>query len=164
VAAATGWAFMGVDTSPAPLGDVSIGAAIESYTGARFGSSGTLTAARAITTAVKAVPVQQIGYSGLMLPVMEDKVLARRWAEGAFNVDSVLAYSAVCGTGLDTIPFPGDISEEQLARIFGDVAALANKWNKPLTARLQPIKGKKAGDPTDFTDRYLFDTTLQALP
>ena len=164
VSASKGWAFMGVDPTPAPLGDVSIGAAIETYTGARFGSSGTMTAALVITTAVKAVPVTQVGYSGLMVPVMEDKLLARRWAQGAFNTDSVLAYSAVCGTGLDTIPFPGDISVDQLARIFGDVASLAWKWNKPLSARLQPIKGKKAGDQTDFVDQYLFNTTLHAVP
>ena len=123
-----------------------------------------MTAALVITTAVKAVPVTQVGYSGLMVPVMEDKLLARRWAQGAFNTDSVLAYSAVCGTGLDTIPFPGDISVDQLARIFGDVASLAWKWNKPLSARLQPIKGKKAGDQTDFVDQYLFNTTLHAVP
>ena len=72
-ATAEGWTYMGVDPTPAPLGDVSIGAAIETYTGAKFGSSGTLTAALAITSAVKAVPVKQIGYSGLMVPVMEDK-------------------------------------------------------------------------------------------
>src|SRR6266478_436700 len=111
VAASKKWTFMGVDPTPAPLADASIGAAVESYTGARFGSSGTMTAALIITTAVKAVPVKQIGYSGLMVPVMEDKLLARRWGEGAFNIDSLLAYSAVCGTGLDTIPLPGDISE-----------------------------------------------------
>jgi uncharacterized protein (UPF0210 family) len=164
VAASKSWTFMGVDPTPAPLADVSIGAAVESYTGARFGSSGTMTAALIITTAVKAVPVKQIGYSGLMVPVMEDKLLARRWGEGAFNTDSLLAYSAVCGTGLDTIPLPGDISEDQLARIFGDVASLAWKWHKPLSARLQPVKGKKAGDQTDFSDPYLFNTTLHALP
>jgi uncharacterized protein (UPF0210 family) len=164
VSASTRWAFMGVDPTPAPLADVSIGAAIETYTGSRFGSSGTLTAALIITTAVKAVPVKQIGYSGLMVPVMEDKLLARRWAEGAFNTDSLLAYSAVCGTGLDTIPLPGDVTVDQLARIFGDVASLAWKWNKPLSARLQPVKGKKAGDITEFGGKYLFNTTLQSLP
>jgi uncharacterized protein (UPF0210 family) len=164
VAASTGWTFMGVDPTPAPLGDVSIGAAIESYTGAKFGSSGTMTAALIITTAVKAVPVKQIGYSGLMVPVLEDKVLAQRWAEGTITTDSLLAYSAVCGTGLDTIPYPGDISVDQLARIFGDVASLAWKWNKPLTARLQPLAGKKAGDSTEFTGRFLFNTALHELP
>jgi uncharacterized protein (UPF0210 family) len=155
---------MGVDPTPAPLGDVSIGAAIETYTGAKFGSSGTMTAALIITTAVKAVPVKQVGYSGLMIPVMEDKLLARRWAEGGITTDSLLAYSAVCGTGLDTIPYPGDISVDQLARIFGDVASLAWKWNKPLSARLQPVAGKKAGDATEFSSRFLFNTKLQELP
>ncbi len=49
VAAETGWSYVGVDPTPAPLGDVSIGVAIEAFTGAKFGSSGTLTAARIIT-------------------------------------------------------------------------------------------------------------------
>jgi uncharacterized protein len=164
VAASSGWAFMGVDPTPAPLGDVSIGAAMEAYTGAKFGSSGTMTAALIITTAVKAVPVKQIGYSGLMVPVMEDKLLAKRWAEGAYNVDDLLAYSAVCGTGLDTIPMPGDASEEQMVRILGDVASLAWKWHKPLSARLLPVKGKKSGDSTEFEDQFLFNTTVHPLP
>lgn len=164
VAAETGWNYVGVDPTPAPLGDVSIGSAIEAFTGAKFGSSGTLTAARIITSAVKAVPLKQVGYSGLMLPVMEDKLLAQRWAESRYDIDSLLAYSAVCGTGLDTIPLPGEISVDQMERIFSDVAALATKWNKPLSARLQPIPNKRPGDQTDFQDPYLFNTTLHPLP
>ncbi len=164
VAATTGWTFMGVDPTPAPLGEVSIGAAIETYTGAKFGSSGTMTAALIITTAVKAVPVRQVGYSGLMVPVLEDKLLAQRWAEGTITTDALLAYSAVCGTGLDTIPYPGDISVGQLARIFGDVASLAWKWHKPLSARLQPVAGKRAGDLTEFGGPFLFNTRLHEVP
>lgn len=161
VAASRGWTFMGVDPTPAPLGDVSIGAAMETYTGAKFGSSGTLTAALVITTAVKAVPVKQVGYAGLMVPVLEDKRLAERWAEGSFNTDDLLAYSAVCGTGLDAVPFPGDIGIEQMARIMGDVAALAWKWKKPLSVRLQPVQGRKPGEQTEFNSPYLFNTTLR---
>jgi len=164
IAAETGWTYLGVDPTPAPLADVSIGAAIEAFTHAKFGSSGTLTAARVITAAVKAVPVKQIGYAGLMVPIMEDKLLAQRWAESTYNIDSLLAYSAVCGTGLDTVPLPGNVSVEQLERIYGDVASLATKWNKPLSARLQPVQGKNAGDRTDFQDPYLFNTTLHSLP
>ena len=164
VAELHGWSFMGVDPTPAPLGDVSIGAAMESYSGARFGASGTMTAALIITTAVKAVPVEQVGFSGLMVPVLEDKVLSRRWAEGTYSIDALLAYSAVCATGLDTVPLPGDISEEQLARILGDVAALATKWNKPLSARLLPVAGRAAGARTEFDDPRLFNTTIHALP
>jgi uncharacterized protein len=163
VAASSGWTFMGVDPTPAPLGDVSIGGAIEAYTGGKFGTSGSMTAALIITTAVKAVPVKQIGYSGLMIPVMEDKVIAQRWGEGTLTTDSLLAYSAVCGTGLDTVPYTGDISEEQLEKILGDVASLAWKWHKPLSARLQPVKGKHVGEQTEFHSQYLFNTTLQAL-
>ncbi|MBV9613021.1 MAG: DUF711 family protein [Acidobacteriaceae bacterium] len=161
VAEETGWEYAGLDPTPAPLGDVSIGAAIEAFTGKKFGESGTMTAARVITTAVKAVAVKQIGYAGLMVPVMEDKLLAQRWAEGSYGVDSLLAYSAVCGTGLDTIPLPGDVSTEALERMYADVASLALKWNKPLAARLQPVKGKKSGDKTEYTDPFLFNTTVR---
>ena len=164
VASRHGWTFMGVDPTPAPLADVSIGAAIEAFTGAKFGSSGTMTAALIVTTAVKAVPVRQIGYSGLMVPVMEDKLLARRWSEGTFDTDALLAYSAVCATGIDTVPLPGDVSEAQLMRIYGDVASLAWKWHKPLAARLQPVAGRRAGEETDFRDPYLFNTRIHALP
>jgi uncharacterized protein len=164
VAQETGWTYVGLDPTPAPLGDVSIAAAIEDFTGAKFGSSGTLTAARIITAAVKAVPVKQIGYSGLMVPVLEDKVMAKRWAESAFNIDSLLAYSSVCGTGLDTIPLPGDVTIEQMDRMYADVASLASKWNKPLSARLQPIPNKKPGDQTNFKSPYLFNTMIHPLP
>ena len=163
IAASSGWEFAGVDPTPAPLADASIGDAIEHYTGATFGSNGTMTAAFAITAAVKAVKVKQVGYSGLMLPVMEDKRLAQRWGENTYEIDSLLAYSSVCGTGLDTVPLPGDISEELLVKIFSDVAALAWKWHKPLTARLQPVANKRAGDKTEFDSQYLFNTTIHPV-
>ena len=110
-----------------------------------------ITAAAIITDAVRSIPVKRVGYSGLMLPPLEDPVLAQGWSEKNYNIDSVLAYSAVCGTGLDTIPLPGDISQQQLERILGDVASLAFKWHKALAARLIPAPGKKAGDKTDFS-------------
>ena len=163
IAAKSGWMYAGIDPTPAPLGDVSIGRAIESFTGAPFGSGGTMTAAAIITRAVQATPVRQTGYSGLMVPVLEDNVLARRWAEGAFNIDSLLAYSAVCAGGLDTVPLPGDVTEEQIARILGDVASLSYKWHKPLAARLVPAPGKKAGDRTAFEDSRMANTIVQRL-
>ena len=71
-----------------------------------------------------------------MLPVLEDSVLALRAAEGQLTVSDLLSYSAVCGVGLDTVPLPGDTSEDTLTGILLDVAALATRLNKPLTARL----------------------------
>jgi hypothetical protein len=163
LASSTGWNYEGIDATPAPGGDVSIAAAMESFLGGPFGSSGTLTASGIITRAVQSTPIKHAGYSGLMIPVMEDKVLARRWAEGTFTLDSILAYSAVCAGGVDTVPLPGDITEQQIARILGDVAWLAYRWNKPLAARLLPAPGKRAGDSTAFTNAALTNTVVQPL-
>ncbi len=157
----TGWAYVGIDLSPAPLKDVSIGAAIENLIAKPFGTSGTLTAAAAITAAVKAVPVKQTGYNGLMLPILEDTRLAERWSQGHVSLEGLLSYSAVCATGLDTVPLPGDITVEQLDMILADVATLAVKWKKPLSARLLPIKGKGPGDTTELNDPFLVNAVIQ---
>jgi uncharacterized protein (UPF0210 family) len=159
----TGWTYMGIDLSPAPSGNVSIGAAVENLTTQPFGTSGTLTAAATITAAIKDVKVKQAGYSGLMLPILEDSRLAQRWGEGHISIDALLSYSAVCGTGLDTVPLPGDISAEQLSLIIGDMASLAFKWHKPLSARLLPVLGKGWGEMTEFDDPFLVNTKLQIL-
>ena len=160
----SGWEYVGTDPTPAPLGDVSIGAAIEAYTGHPVGSSGTLSAAFLITTAVRSVQVKQVGYAGLMLPVLEDSTLAKRWSEGKLSIDALLSYSSVCATGLDVVPLPADVTEEQIARILGDVAVLASKWKKPLTARLLPVRDKHAGETSEFNDPYLTNAKIQALP
>jgi len=132
-----------------------------------MGAPGTMTAAAIITGALKSdqgSPVKRVGYNGLMLPVLEDRGLAKRWSEGNLTLDSLLAYSSVCGTGIDTAPLPGDTTAEQLERIIGDVASLAVKWHKPLTARLFPVPGKKAGERTEFDSPYLVNATIQKLP
>ena len=164
VAKATGWTYEGIDATPAPLGDRSIATAIENFVGAPFGSVGTETASGIITRSVQSTTVKRTGYSGLMIPIMEDNGLAKRWAEGTFSLDSILAYSAVCAGGVDTLPLPGDVSEEQIARILGDVAWLAYRWNKPLAARLLPAPGKRVGDQTEFSNSNLVKTKIQPLP
>jgi hypothetical protein len=120
-----------------------------------------LSAAFAITSAVRRVPVKQAGYSGLMLPVLEDSVLAKRWESGAIGRDSIMSYSSVCSTGLDAIPLPGDISERELENILTDLASLAVKWHKPLSARLLPVSGKHAGDMTEFSSPYLVNIKIR---
>jgi uncharacterized protein len=95
--------------------------------------------------------------------VLEDTSLAQLWGEGALSMDQLLAYSAVSGTGLDTIPLPGDVTAERLAQIIGDVATLSVKLSKPLTARLMPIAGAKPGDETAFEDPNLVNTVIQPL-
>ena len=69
-----------------------------------------------------------------MLPLLEDSVLARRAAERPMSLHELLLYSAVCGTGLDTIPLPGDISEAEFARIEHDVLARIREIKGPQQA------------------------------
>ena len=164
VARKTSWHYLGIDVSPVPMKRESIGAAIEAFTGSWFGSSGTLTTAALITRALAVIPVTRVGYSGLMMPVMEDQTIAKRWGEGSISVDGLLAYSSVCGTGLDVVPLPGRVTHLQLVRILGDVASLSVKWHKPLSARLMPVAGKDAGDRTDFDDPRIVNAMIRPLP
>lgn len=156
----SGWRYTGIDLSPAPLKDISIGGAIENFTHEPLGSNGTLAAIAIITRALKNIRVTRTGYSGVMLPVLEDSVIARRWSEGRLSLNSLLLDSSVCATGLDVIPMPGDTTEAQIEPILEDVASLAYKWHKPLAARLLPVKGKKAGEQTEFQDPFLVNAKI----
>jgi uncharacterized protein len=158
-----GWTYLGLDLSPAPSKDASIAAAIEAISHQPLGSNGTLSAVGVITSAIKEIGLRKTGYSGIMLPVLEDSLLAERWNAGLVSLDALLSYSSVCGTGLDTVPLPGNATVEQLTRIIGDVATLSVKWNKPLTARLLPVAGKAAGQQTDFSDPKLLNAVIQPI-
>ena len=155
--------YLGIDTSPAPGKDRSIGAAIEALTQAPFGSAGTLEACASITAALKSVSVTTCGYSGLMLPVLEDPLLAQRAGEGRFSVRDLLLYSSVCGTGLDVVPIPGDTPVHAMAALMRDVAAMSSRLRKPLSVRLFLVPGKKVGDMARFTDKYLTDSVVMKL-
>jgi uncharacterized protein len=158
-----GRAYLGIDPSPAPGKDRSIGAAIEALAGVPFGSASTLEACATITAALKSLQARTCGYAGLMLPVLEDPVLAKRAGEGRYGVEDLLLYSSVCGTGLDVVPLPGDTPVEVLARIIRDVATLSVKLQKPLSARLFPVPGKAAGEIARFDDPYLTDSVVMAV-
>jgi uncharacterized protein (UPF0210 family) len=151
-----GFAFAGIDFSlaPYPTPDKSIARALELFTGDTFGGRGTVAAASAMTRAIRRATFQKTGFCGLMLPVLEDSTLAVRSQERAYGLDTLLLCSTVCGSGLDTVPLPGDIGTEELAAILADLATLAVRLDKPLTARLMPIPGKKAGDLTEFDFEY----------
>ncbi|HUG54011.1 MAG TPA: DUF711 family protein [Vicinamibacteria bacterium] len=159
-ARAEGWAYGGIDPSPAPGMDRSIGAAVEALIEVPFGSPSTLQACAAVTDALKSLDVRTCGYAGLMLPVAEDPVLARRAREGRYGIEELLLYSSVCGTGLDVVPIPGDTPAEVVEGIVSDVASLSVKLQKPLSARLFPVVGKKAGEVAHFDDPLLTDTVV----
>ncbi len=156
-------AFGGVDLSPAPLADDSIVAAIEHISGSSFGSAGTLTTVAALTAALKSTGLPTCGYNGVMLPVLEDTLLGQRWEEGLLHVHQLLLYSSVCGTGLDTIPLEGDTPVEAITRLLLDVATLAVRLRKPLSARLFPVPNGHIGEKTAFTSPYLSNTVIKNL-
>lgn len=157
-------AFGGIDFSlaPFPSQEDSIGAAMERLGVPALGLAGSTTAAALLTAWGDAADIPHTGFSGLFLPVLEDPVLADRAAEGTLTVEDLLLYSTVCGTGLDTVPLSGDIAEEELVPILLDVATLALRHAKPLTARLMPIPGKTAGDPITFDFPFFADGRVMA--
>lgn len=157
--------YYGIDVSvaPAPGEKDSIAYAIEKLGFGKFGEPGTLTICAMITQVLKSLPLKMCGYSGLMLPILEDSGLAQRYKEGLFNLDNLLLYSSVCGTGLDVIPLSGDISEEKIYKIILDTATLSCKLKKPLSVRLMPIPGKKVGDKTTFRFSYFANTTIRPV-
>ena len=160
----SGWIYDGVDTSPAPGLDASIGEAIETLTKKPFGSSTTTSACAIITKVIKNLGIKSCGYSGLMLPVIEDKVLAKRAVEGTYSVEELLLYSSVSGTGLDVVPIAGNTSIEEIEGVYRDVAALSIKYfNKALSARLFPIPGKGNGDKVEFENPYLTSSVVMKL-
>lgn len=163
MAGKSGWQYLGIDASPAPGLDSSIGTAIETLTGLPFGSHKTLSGCAAITDVLKSLEVQTCGYSGLMLPIMEDSTLALRAEQGLFSVSELLLYSSVCGTGLDVVPIPGDTKTDTVAALLTDVAALANKYSKPLSARLFPAPGKLARETVSFDNPHLTDAVVMPI-
>ena len=162
LAAETGIRFGGTDLTPAPFGPAEDSAAgmLEDFGVASFGAAGTLASTTVLTGMLKRLPLAQVGYSGLMLPVLEDSILAARASDGLVTVSELLLYSAVCGTGLDTVPLPGDATAEDLGAIVLDVSALACALRKPLSCRLFPVPGKVAGDMTEYDSPYLVNSRI----
>jgi len=157
--------FFGIDFSLAPFPDdaLSIGNAVEKMGIPKIGLHGSLAAAAILTEAIEHADFPHTGFSGFFQPVLEDSILAKRAAEGTLTMKDALLYSAVCGTGLDTVPLPGDTTSEQLVPLLLDLSALALRLDKPLTARLMPIPGKKAGDETSFDFAFFSQSRIMGL-
>jgi uncharacterized protein len=141
----------------------SLGNAVEKMGIPRIGLHGSLTAAALLTEAIERADFPHTGFSGFMQPVLEDSILARRAAEGTLTIKDALLYSAVCGTGLDTIPLPGNTTSAQITPLLLDLCALALRLDKPLTARLMPIPGRNTGDDTNFDFGFFANSKVMAL-
>ena len=157
--------FGGIDFSLAPFPEVSLslGTALEALGVGQVGWHGSLAGAAILTEAIERAEFPHTGFCGLFMPVLEDATLAGRAADGSLSIKDLLMYSAVCGTGLDTVPLPGDVKAEEIQALLLDLSALALRLNKPLTARLMPIPGKQAGDMTEFDFPFFANSRVMAL-
>lgn len=158
--------FKGFDFSPAPFPQdrCSLAGSLEALGLDSLGQSGTLAAAAFLADTLDRGRWLRAGFNGVFLPVMEDSILARRAAEGSLTLRDLLLVSAVCGTGLDTVPLPGDISAGQIAAILLDLAALSARLDKPLTARLMPIPGRTAGEAVEFDFEFFANSRVMQPP
>ncbi len=129
----------------------------------KLGEYGSLTAAAILADTMDQAKFMRAGFSGLLLPILEDATLARRAEEGSLGVKDILLYSSVCGTGLDCVPLAGDTSIESITGVLLDLASLSSRLGKPLTARLMPIPGKKAGDLTGFNWEYFANSRVLSI-
>jgi uncharacterized protein (UPF0210 family) len=161
-----GFRFGGLDFSlaPFPCDSDSIGATLENMGVEACGLPGTAAAAAVLTSALGRVDLPLTGFSGLFLPVLEDDRLALRAAAGDLRLEDLLLASAVCGTGLDTVPLPGDATSDELLPWLLDLGALAVRLDKPLTARLMPMPGRSAGDPLEFDFPFFAAGAVMDLP
>ena len=131
---------------------------------AEAGLHGTVAGAAFLADCLDQAQFQRTGFCGLFLPVLEDSVLAERAASGRLDLKDLLLLSTVCGTGLDTIPLPGNVDPKSVTALLVDLGALALRHDKPLTARLMPIPERAAGDEVHFDFPYFADSRVMALP
>jgi uncharacterized protein (UPF0210 family) len=157
--------FRGIDFSMAPFPESnrSLGASMKALGIPSVGLAGSVAAASFLADSLDQAQYQRSGFSGLFFPILEDSVLAQSAAEGHLTTRDLLLYATVCGTGLDTVPLPGDTAADQLYALLVDMGALALRHDKALTARLMPIPGKKAGDEVHFDFPYFADSRVMRL-
>ena len=98
-----------------------------------------------------------------MISLLEDAYLGLRGNTKTFSIDSMLAFSAVCGCGLDMVPIPGDTFYDEIASLILDMAALSTTLSKPLGVRLLPIPMKHENDFTEFSYDFLTNSRIMGI-
>lgn len=165
----TGFRYLGADASlaPFPNGKTSVARLVEALGVEDFGSNGSLFITAYLTdvikTAIARSGARNVGFNGVMYSVLEDDFLALRNRQKNYTMDSLILYSALCGCGIDMVPVPGDVLDEEITSIICDVSALSATLNKPLGVRVLPILGKVANELTDFNHDFLIDTRVMKI-
>lgn len=164
----TNMVYYGTDTSLAPYPDSddnSVARIVELLGVDGFGSCGTVFLTSYLTDVIQELLVtsgiRPVGFNGVMYSLLEDTRLGINNSSKEFSIDSLLAFSAVCGCGVDMVPVPGDIFEEEIASVMIDLAGISTVLKKPLGVRILPIPAKHAYEFTEFSYDFLHNTRIQ---
>ncbi|ETO94805.1 ACR, PF05167 family [Lachnoanaerobaculum sp. MSX33] len=145
-----------IDLSLAPTPSVgdSVAEILEEIGLERVGAPGTTAALALLNDQVKKGGVMASSYvgglSGAFIPVSEDQGMIDAVNAGALTLEKLEAMTCVCSVGLDMIAIPGDTSEETIAGIIADEAAIGMINQKTTAVRLIPVIGKGEGEVVEF--------------
>ena len=145
-----------IDLSLAPTPSVgdSVAEILEEIGLERVGAPGTTAALALLNDQVKKGGVMASSYvgglSGAFVPVSEDQGMIDAVNAGALTLEKLEAMTCVCSVGLDMIAIPGDTSEETIAGIIADEAAIGMINQKTTAVRLIPVIGKGEGEVVEF--------------
>ena len=145
-----------IDLSLAPTPSVgdSVAEILEEIGLERVGAPGTTAALALLNDQVKKGGVMASSYvgglSGAFIPVSEDQGMIDAANAGALTLEKLEAMTCVCSVGLDMIAIPGDTSEETIAGIIADEAAIGMINQKTTAVRLIPVIGKGEGEVVEF--------------
>ena len=145
-----------IDLSLAPTPSVgdSVAEILQEIGLERVGAPGTTAALALLNDQVKKGGVMASSYvgglSGAFIPVSEDQGMIDAVDAGALTLEKLEAMTCVCSVGLDMIAIPGDTSEETIAGIIADEAAIGMINQKTTAVRVIPVIGKKEGEVVEF--------------
>ena len=145
-----------IDLSLAPTPSVgdSVAEILEEIGLERVGAPGTTAALALLNDQVKKGGVMASSYvgglSGAFIPVSEDQGMIDAVNAEALTLEKLEAMTCVCSVGLDMIAIPGDTSEETIAGIIADEAAIGMINQKTTAVRLIPVIGKGEGEVVEF--------------
>ena len=145
-----------IDLSLAPTPSVgdSVAEILQEIGLERVGAPGTTAAVALLNDQVKKGGVMASSYvgglSGAFIPVSEDQGMIDAVNAGALTLEKLEAMTCVCSVGLDMIAIPGDTSEETIAGIIADEAAIGMINQKTTAVRVIPVIGKGEGEVVEF--------------
>lgn len=165
----TGLEYKGQDISISPFPDnyKSVAALIEMLGPDHCGQLGTLFITSLLTDVLKTVinrtGIRHVGFNGVMFSLLEDRQLAQANNNRYLSLEKLMTYSTVCGCGIDMVPLPGDIFEEEISNLILDISALSSVLKKPLGVRVLPVPLKAKNELTDFNHDFLTNTRIMSL-